>query len=828
MTMNGVTFGIVVALPATLVTVVAAPLAEGQAWLDRLLAMPRTNGAPSALALQLIRQDYEKLERGQSVIGTPLTIGSRRYAHGLGTHSLSHIRLLAPEPINRFSAWVGVDNNERTAGNRGSVWFAVVADGAELYRSPTLRAGQEPEPVDLAVHGATVLDLLVGDAGDGPGWDHADWAEANVRTRSGRTVLLDSLPLRPPPFPGSPFPFSFTYDGRSSSERLANWRGEAATNRIDAQRRRLTWSWTDPNTHLRVEAELIRYADFPAADWVLYFENTGPTDTPILENIQALDLTLDRPLGSDELYRLHRTRGAPSDPTDFEPATVALKRGVTERLSAGGGRSSNRDFPFFKVEAGLGSLIVAIGWSGQWQAAFASPDGHHLRLTAGLEQTHFRLRPGERVRSPRMLVLGWPGESWESNAQFRQLIYRHYAAPRSGEPPLPVPFCNTCFTRGGGWLNECNAANQISLIRAYGPLGIEALITDAGWFEGGWPAGAGNWTPRREAYPAGMGPVAQAAKDQGLSYGLWFEPERVVAGTGLHRQHPDWVLTDGAAGQRTFLADFGRREVQDYFFDIVKGFMGLPGFRVYRQDFNLDPLAYWRHHDAPDRRGLTEIKYLEGLYAYWDRLAAAWPDSLREECASGGRRMDLETIKRFHLHQKSDYWFDSETDQASIWGLSQYLPNHLFDVPLTRLDDYSFHSTLASSLCLGWIADAPDFDAARARQLVARYQAVRPLLIGAWYPLLPYSPRPADWMASQYHRPDLDAGLILVFRRAQSPYHTAEVVLRGLRPEAIYELAHDTAGASSQHVGADLMRRLLITLPDRHRSELITYRRLPE
>ena len=31
-----------------------------------------------------------------------------------------------------------------------------------------------------------------------------------------------------------------------------------------------------------------------------------------------------------------------------------------------------------------------------------------------------------------------------------------------------------------------------TLIRAYAPLGLEALLTDAGWFEGGWPAGAGN------------------------------------------------------------------------------------------------------------------------------------------------------------------------------------------------------------------------------------------------------------------------------------------------------------------------------------------------
>src|SRR5574341_44058 len=153
----------------------------------------------------------------------------------------------------------------------------------------------------------------------------------------------------------------------------------------------------------------------------------------------------------------------------------------------------------------------------------------------------------------------------------------------------------------------------------------------------------------------------------------------------------------------------------------------------------MDPLAHWRAADAPDRQGITEMKYIEGLYGFWDRIAAEWPDSLREECASGGRRIDLETIKRMHLHQESDYWFDNEADQAQIWGLSQFLPNNLFTTPLIRLDDYSFHSTLATSLCIGWIADEPGFDQKRAKRLLDRYREVRHLLVGAWYPLLPYS-----------------------------------------------------------------------------------------
>ena len=368
----------------------------------------------------------------------------------------------------------------------------------------------------------------------------------------------------------------------------------------------------------------------------------------------------------------------------------------------------------------------------------------------------------------------------------------------------------------------------MSLIRAYARIGLEALITDAGWSVGGWPAGMGNWTPDPQKYPQGMALVAAAARENGMVYGLWFEPERVVAGTEIHRMHPAWCLSAGPEPQSRYLLNFGLPEVQDYVFNIVKGFMDLPGFGFYRQDFNMDHLRHWRYNEPPDRRGIVEIRYIEGLYAYWERIAAAWPDSIREECASGGRRIDLETVRRMHIHQESDYWFDNDADQSQIMGLSQYLPNNCFTTPLNRLDDYSFHSTMATSLCLGWIADGPGFDQARAQEILSTYLSLRHLLVGAWYPLLPSSRDPANWMGSQWHRPDLDEGMILLFRRAESPFPIGELRLQGLDPQAEYELSFEVAGKKVRNRGAELMKMLRITMSQRPSSELIRYRRVAQ
>jgi len=620
--------------------------------------------------------------------------------------------------------------------------------------------------------------------------------------------------------------FSFTFDGKPSGQVLATWKQASTQKKLDADRTLTTTTWTDPASGLVVTCEMTRFADFAAAEWVLWFQNTGSQPTPILENVQAMDLKAGPGRTGATPFHALRTNGAPSNLTDFEREEIPLAPGSEMVLGGGWGRSSNKDFPFFRVDTGKGSMIVAVGWSGQWKATARCEDASTLHLTAGLELTHFRLLPGERVRSPRMLILVHEGETDAIHAAFRRLIYKHYAVRVGGKAPEPALFNNTCFTRGGVWLNECNEENQISLIRAMAPLGIQAVITDAGWFTGGWPQGAGNWDVDLAKYPRGIGPVAQAAKDCGMIYGLWFEPERVVLGTDYDRNHGDWVLRLKTPGSRNDLLNFGLPEVQRHFLGIVEQYLKLPGFAVYRQDFNMDPLPFWRDNDAPDRQGITEMKYIEGLYAYWDSLRAVRPDVLMEECASGGRRIDLDTILRFQVHQKSDYWFDNLTDQATLYALSAYLPNGVISVPISRLDEYSFHSTMASSLIPGWIADDPHFDVARAKALTGTYRRLRHLLCGDWYGLTPWSRDETKWIASQYHRVDLGEGMVLAFHRAQCAKTSIRVQLKGLDAAATYELEFSTGEPKRRMTGRELAAGLDLVLEATPSSVLITYRQV--
>ena len=75
---------------------------------------------------------------------------------------------------------------------------------------------------------------------------------------------------------------------------------------------------------------------------------------------------------------------------------------------------------------------------------------------------------------------------------------------------------------------------------------------------------------------------------------------------------------------------------------------------------------------------------------------AAWPrhpDMVMEGCSGGGRRIDLETVSRFHWHQKSDRWYDSESDQSSLCGANLYLPGGTINIPTMATDNYGAWSS---------------------------------------------------------------------------------------------------------------------------------------
>jgi alpha-galactosidase len=143
---------------------------------------------------------------------------------------------------------------------------------------------------------------------------------------------------------------------------------------------------------------------------MLYFKNTGSEDTPILSDIQALDTRLERyPWARTELteFLLHHHIGSPCTPTDYQPLETRLKPNQHLRFAPPAGRPSDSVLPYFNIEWPSEGVILAVGWPGQWAAEFARDEGVSLRVRAGQELTRFRLRPGEEVCTPLIVMQFW-------------------------------------------------------------------------------------------------------------------------------------------------------------------------------------------------------------------------------------------------------------------------------------------------------------------------------------------------------------------------------------------------------------------------------------
>ncbi|MBI2915032.1 MAG: alpha-galactosidase [Firmicutes bacterium] len=639
--------------------------------------------------------------------------------------------------------------------------------------------------------------------------------------------------------PGQP-PISFIYDGNPSADLLPKWHRDNKEEWLSPSQRRYAVSYSDPVTGLLVGCDAVVYDDYPAVEWVGHFQCRGTEDTPILERIEALDLTL-QPTDKKNVF-LHWARGSELSCADFAPECAPLPpHWVAKTLGSVGGRSSSGGYPpsnlggtlpFFNLELSDEGIMIAVGWSGQWRANFEHrPDGWEqtgLSIRAGMELTHLRLHAGERIRTPRILLVFWKGDRLRGHNLLRGFLLRH-KLPRAGngEPVVPPIAANAWGIFDAG--NKVTEQNQTSFAELYVKkrIGLEYFWIDAGWFEGGWPYGTGNWHPKKDAFPQGLKAVSDAVHRMGLKFLVWFEPERVCPGTQIHREHPEWLLRRSNSmtevwpedAPEFFLLNLGDPDACQWLTEHISQIIDREGIDAYRQDFNMDPLPFWREADAEDRQGISEIRYVEGLYRFWDQLLARHPGLIIDNCASGGRRIDLETISRSIALTVSDYYKEPIGTQRHTYGLSLYVPG--FASGCVSTDPYNFRGSLSGGAVLGWDVRDKDFPDAVARGLVAEALHLRPLFHGNFYPLTPYHAEPDQWLAYQFDRPDLGNGMVLAFRWPKSPISRMLFSLQGLKPAASYEVSDANGKRISS--SRDLIQGLEVIIPDPASSALITY-----
>ena len=641
-----------------------------------------------------------------------------------------------------------------------------------------------------------------------------DWAAARFAAPPHPGPMGQTV--RPAP------PFSFVYDGRPAAALLGGWGPQTTCRRLDEDRDEYTVTWRDPASGLVVACVAVVWQAWPIVEWTLHLRHEGTGPSGLIERLQGLDWLWEGAADADCV--LHHHRGDDCTLHSFAPLQTPLGRAAAVRLGAARGRPTSEGWPYFNLERKRedAGVVVAVGWPGQWAASFTGHESGDLHLTAGQEHTRFRLQPGERARTPLIVLQFYRGTPVRAQNIWRRWMLAHNLPQDHGRALGPrmgaasVQYCGFVSTQAGD-------LEFIEAFRARG-LRLDYWWMDAGWYQTdgeGWPK-VGTWEVDGNRFPGGLRAIADHCHAAGTELIVWFEVERVHAGSWLAQHHPEWIH-GGAAGGLFRMDD---PAAVAWVTERVDQLITDHGIDLYRSDFNIDPLDYWRAADAPDRQGLTEMRYIEGYLRYWDELRRRHPGMLIDACASGGRRNDLESMRRAVPLLRSDFEAHPEGNQCHTYGFAAWIPYynavHNWDP-----SPYRFHSCMAPFVQRNWDVRQPGFDAALAQQFIAQWEAAAPGYRGDFYPLTGYGADDTIWMAWQFHRANEDEGLVQAFRRARSPFVTARFTLQGLALDGHYALTETASGRCWTAPGAMLCDQgLEVTIAACPGAALICYRRV--
>ncbi len=618
-------------------------------------------------------------------------------------------------------------------------------------------------------------------------------------------------------------PLSFLYDGRDIAGIPSAWAPTLQRRRVDANLIETMFEGNDPTTGLRIRVECLEYLDYPVIEWTAWFTNMSDQPTPLIRDIHALQGTFE---GASPVVQ--HCNGDFNSEDGYTPQDTPLHAGDALTLAPNGGRSCDGAFPYVRIAFDGCGLTLAVGWPGQWSARFSGGDGG-VSIAAGQEQTNLRLLPGESIRTPRMTVMSWVGDTSRAVNLWRRW-YRDHVLPRPDGQPL-TPLLSASGTDEGEEYTAATARNQLLYMDKFKDAGFtnDVWWIDAGWYpcynqdhERKWWL-TGTWEPDPERFPHGLKPVSDHAADTGAALLLWFEPERVTRDTRIFTNHPEWLLhtkEGNGSVSRSYLLDLGNPHCRQWVTDHVCALIQDNGVKIYRQDFNFPPLAFWRDNDAEDRQGIKENLHVQGYLRFWDDLLARNPGLWIDSCASGGRRNDLETMRRSVPLHYTDYgygihpvklafhhtlyaWIPYFRESVISWDLDDVSDGVR---PGQQPDSFAFHCGMAPMLSLGIDIRKDDNDIALSRAMVGIWhQASHLLLDGDYYPLTPFSRRGDTWVAWQFDRPDTGEGFIQGIRHRACAENSLTVYPKALNPTSTYVLENRETGAVREIDGSALL-----------------------
>ena len=560
-------------------------------------------------------------------------------------------------------------------------------------------------------------------------------------------------------------------------------------------------------------------------------ENHSETPSPPLDVIEPLHLVFEHPIAQWQLiYANGGAKQAHYPPSAFKTHDIFRLRDSLKIESPPLGRSSDLHLPILmsvsQCSDERGGFFCGLEWSAAWYIGLSmEPEesmgkaisGLKTALKVGVKVAGLQLDPGESLKLPPVHLGFFAGGAREGTNALRRYLYEDVCPTYQGQPVLPRVSYDHFF----GIANECDIALLKTQADRAAELGIETFVFDGSWYEKGHPLGAGNWHDAdRSRFPDGLEPLAEYVRELGMDFGLWFEPERAMEGTHFLEEHPDWFVPVPVwrwkhhPRAQVYQLELSRKEAQDYVIELLGRWVRKLDLRWIRYDYNSEPMPYWNQVDPT---GKIQFSYMEGLYRVWDTLLREHPNLMIESCSSGGRRLDLGSIRRAHT-----FWISDETRDPLICRFTQaranrFLPGHLLNisVPVWRnWGDQGFDSTSILSRMLGKLSFDGDI-ASWSPELTSRvagwvnvFKQLRHLFVQDFHQLLPTPQNLDNWDAVEFVSYHGDEAAVFAFAGQEGSSTTLS--LRGLHENRKYRVLSQDGGRPLVRGGGELMKEGLM------------------
>ena len=592
--------------------------------------------------------------------------------------------------------------------------------------------------------------------------------------------------------------------------------------------------------------------------WVVYLKNDSDEKSPRITKFYGLDTSFS--LSGKVMF--NTLRGDDSSTYSFYPECFELADGERILRSPHGGRSSNTTaFPYFDMVDSKGKgFVCGIGWSGQWMLE-VERNADQVHLTAGFQDCDFYLEPHEEVRSVRILIYVGDGGEDRLRHCFVRLHREYYSPIPQIDNDAFLPISAMCIMRyshsDAAYVDGINFVDteeaQLSTVcKAAECKKFNAYWLDASWFLGSFREGVGNYQYGK-GFPEGIKKLGEKAREHGMKFILWFEPTRAFTDTEVYREfvHDDHKLMPTSDSFRWFV-NLGDPDVWQYQFERIAKVIEESGVQMYRQDFNIDPYNLLKRIEPEGRVGIAQIRFVEGIYKLWDALLARFPGLKIDNCASGGRLIDVETNMRAIPLWRSDVSGRPAplSSQNEILGLSKYIPYHqggTYDYT-----PYFMRSSATTGICcqFGFISGVDKLekdslfaisdgvftaseikhcsvcDPAEVEKALDEVLVLREYWKGDFTALTPPSDQKSAIVAYSLHLEEEQRGVVLIFRREEAADQFV-VKLPYILPDRQYVLVlsdEDFVKTEKTVMGKELQDGLVVDFSQAPASLLIYYK----